>query len=48
MQANGIQKKMIAFMMLPFVVLPTIVGTILGYIFGLFLQIPTLSLLSNY
>jgi ABC-type lipoprotein release transport system permease subunit len=47
-QAIGIEKHKIAFSLLPFGLISSVIGGVLGYLLGLFLQIPTLGLLSAY
>ena len=46
--ANGIKKKKIIFSLLPFVWIPSIVGGISAYLFGLFMQVIGLKLFKNY
>jgi putative ABC transport system permease protein len=48
MQANGISKRRIAFSLMPFALLPAILGGFSGYLIGFFLQKPAISLFSNY
>lgn len=48
MQANGLSKTAIAFSMLPFALIPSLVGSIAGVILGFGLQYFVLGLLSNY
>jgi putative ABC transport system permease protein len=48
MQANGINKRRIAVSLIPFALLPAIVGGIGGYLIGFFLQNPAINLFSNY
>jgi putative ABC transport system permease protein len=46
--ANGVSKTKIAFSLLPFALLPSIIGGICGYIFGLVLQLPALLMFKSY
>jgi len=48
MRANGFSSKQIATSMLPFALLPVVVGTLGGVIVGTLLQFITLTLFSNY
>lgn len=48
MNANGVSKWMIALSLLPFAIIPTITGGILGVVCGVLLQIPVLGLFKNY
>lgn len=48
MEANGISKWKISFSMMMFAIFPTFVGGAIGYIIGVFLQAPILSLFANY
>ena len=48
MRANGFSSKQIATSMLPFALLPVVVGTLAGVIVGTLLQFITLTLFSNY
>jgi putative ABC transport system permease protein len=48
MRANGIRKKDICFSLLPFALIPTVIGGIVGYIFGLVMQIPMLGMFGSY
>ena len=46
--ANGIKKNKIIFSLLPFVWIPSIIGGIGAYLFGLFMQVVGLKLFKNY
>ena len=46
--ANGIKKNKIIFSLLPFVWIPSIIGGISAYLFGLFMQVVGLKLFKNY
>ena len=48
LQANGISRSKIAASMIPFALIPTVIGGILGVLVGTFLQIPILGLFKNY
>jgi putative ABC transport system permease protein len=48
MQANGVSKGKITFSLIPFALLPAILGGFGGYLFGFFLQKPAVGLFSNY
>lgn len=48
MRANGFSSKQIATSMLPFAMLPAILGTVLGAIFGTLIQFAIIGLFSNY
>jgi putative ABC transport system permease protein len=48
MRANGINKRSIAVSLLPFSIIPTVIGGICGYFAGLFLQVPALGLFNSY
>lgn len=48
MRANGISKAKIVLSLIPFALLPSIIGGIAAYLIGFFLQAPALLLFSNY
>jgi len=48
MRANGFSKKKIAFSLVPFSILPSVVGGVAAYLIGFALQVPALLLFKNY
>jgi putative ABC transport system permease protein len=48
MRANGVRRRKIVFSLIPFALLPAIIGGVMGYFIGFLLQAPTLGLFHNY
>jgi putative ABC transport system permease protein len=48
MRANGVRRRKIVFSLIPFAMIPAIIGGVIGYIVGFLLADPTVQLFHNY